>query len=53
MYENDIRPSLAGMQNVSTYTIGFGPEVSRFRGAAEHGDWRGRGFSTRPATPRR
>ena len=28
MYENDLRPSLPGMQNVSTYTIGFGPEVS-------------------------
>jgi len=28
MYENDLRPSLAGTQNVSTYTIGFGPEVS-------------------------
>ena len=28
MYENDMRPALAGMQNVSTYTIGFGPEVS-------------------------
>jgi len=28
MYENDLRPSLPGMQNVTTYTIGFGPEVS-------------------------
>ena len=28
MYEHDLRPSLAGLQNVSTYTIGFGPEVS-------------------------
>ncbi|MGH8197490.1 MAG: pilus assembly protein, partial [Steroidobacteraceae bacterium] len=28
MYENDLRPSLPAMQNVSTYTIGFGPEVS-------------------------
>ncbi|MGH8243710.1 MAG: pilus assembly protein [Steroidobacteraceae bacterium] len=28
MYENDIRPSLAGLQNVTTYTIGFGPEVN-------------------------
>ena len=28
MYENDMRPSLSGLQNVSTYTIGFGPEVS-------------------------
>jgi len=28
MYENDLRPALTGMQNVSTYTIGFGPEVS-------------------------
>jgi len=28
MYENDVRPSLAGLQNVTTYTIGFGPEVS-------------------------
>ncbi|MEX0744903.1 MAG: hypothetical protein WD118_04810, partial [Phycisphaeraceae bacterium] len=31
MYENDMRPSLAGLQNVATYTIGFGPEV---RGSA-------------------
>ncbi|MGE0030217.1 MAG: pilus assembly protein [Steroidobacteraceae bacterium] len=28
MYENDLRPSLSGLQNVTTYTIGFGPEVS-------------------------
>lgn len=28
MYENDLRPSLPGLQNVTTYTIGFGPEVS-------------------------
>ncbi len=28
MYENDVRPTLAGLQNVTTYTIGFGPEVS-------------------------
>ncbi len=28
MYVSDLRPSLAGLQNVSTYTIGFGPEVS-------------------------
>ena len=28
MYENDIRPTVAGVQNVTTYTIGFGPEVS-------------------------
>ena len=28
MYENDLRPSLAGLQNVTTYTVGFGPEVS-------------------------
>lgn len=28
MYENDMRPSLPGLQNVTTYTIGFGPEVS-------------------------
>jgi len=28
MYENDMRPSLAGLQNVTTYTIGFGPEVN-------------------------
>ncbi len=28
MYENDMRPSLAGLQNVTTYTVGFGPEVS-------------------------
>ena len=28
MYTNDMRPSLAGMQNVTTYTIGFGPEVT-------------------------
>jgi type IV pilus assembly protein PilY1 len=28
MYENDLRPTLAGLQNVTTYTIGFGPEVS-------------------------
>ena len=28
MYENDIRPTLAGLQNVTTYTIGFGPEVN-------------------------
>ncbi len=27
MYENDLRPSLAGLQNVSTYMIGFGPDV--------------------------
>ncbi len=28
MYDNDIRPTLPGIQNVTTYTIGFGPEVS-------------------------
>ncbi len=28
MYENDMQPSLPGLQNVTTYTIGFGPEVS-------------------------
>jgi type IV pilus assembly protein PilY1 len=28
MYENDVRPTLAGIQNVSTYTIGFGDEVA-------------------------
>ena len=28
MYENDIRSTLAGDQNVTTYTIGFGPEVN-------------------------
>ncbi|MGH7128132.1 MAG: vWA domain-containing protein, partial [Planctomycetaceae bacterium] len=28
MYENDLRPSLPGMQNVTTYTIGFGPDVN-------------------------
>lgn len=28
MYEKDMRPSLAGLQNVTTYTIGFGPEVT-------------------------
>ena len=28
MYEHDMRPSLSGLQNVTTYTIGFGPEVS-------------------------
>ncbi len=28
MYENDLRPTLAGLQNVTTYTIGFGPEVT-------------------------
>ncbi len=28
MYENDMQSSLAGLQNVTTYTIGFGPEVS-------------------------
>ena len=28
MYENDLRPSLSGLQNVTTYTIGFGPDVS-------------------------
>ncbi len=28
MYEHDMRPSLTGMQNVTTYTIGFGPEVT-------------------------
>ncbi len=28
MYDNDVRPTLAGTQNVTTYTIGFGPEVS-------------------------
>ncbi len=28
MYENDIRPTLAGLQNVTTYTVGFGPEVA-------------------------
>ena len=28
MYENDLRPTLTTTQNVTTYTIGFGPEVS-------------------------
>ncbi len=28
MYENDIRPTQNEIQNVTTYTIGFGPEVS-------------------------
>jgi type IV pilus assembly protein PilY1 len=28
MYTNDIRPTLINNQNVTTYTIGFGPEVS-------------------------
>ena len=28
MYVNDMRPPLAGQQNVTTYTIGFGPEVT-------------------------
>ena len=28
MYENDMRPTLNAMQNVTTYTIGFGPEVN-------------------------
>ena len=28
MYEHDLRPSLSGLQNVTTYTVGFGPEVS-------------------------
>jgi type IV pilus assembly protein PilY1 len=28
MYENDVSPTLAGLQNVTTYTIGFGPDVS-------------------------
>ncbi len=28
MYNNDIRPTLLGTQNATTYTIGFGPEVS-------------------------
>jgi type IV pilus assembly protein PilY1 len=28
MYEHDLRPPLTGLQNVTTYTIGFGPEVS-------------------------
>nr|MDP9465090.1 PilC/PilY family type IV pilus protein [Actinomycetota bacterium] len=28
MYENDVRPTVTGVQNVTTYTIGFGPEVS-------------------------
>jgi type IV pilus assembly protein PilY1 len=30
MYENDMRPSVPGLQdqNVTTYTIGFGPEVN-------------------------
>jgi len=28
IYQTDMRPSLAGLQNVTTYTIGFGPEVS-------------------------
>ncbi|MDH4259410.1 MAG: PilC/PilY family type IV pilus protein [Gammaproteobacteria bacterium] len=27
MYEHDLRPALAGLQNVTTYTIGFGPDV--------------------------
>ncbi len=28
MYENDVRPTLTGPQNVTTYTIGFGPDVN-------------------------
>ena len=28
MYTNDLRPSLPGLQNVTTYTVGFGPEVT-------------------------
>ncbi len=28
MYENDLRPAQAGIQNVTTYTIGFGDEVA-------------------------
>jgi type IV pilus assembly protein PilY1 len=28
MYENDMRAPLTGIQNVTTYTIGFGPEVT-------------------------
>ena len=28
MYENDMRPSLPAIQNVTTYTVGFGPEVN-------------------------
>ncbi|MGQ0385035.1 MAG: pilus assembly protein [Gammaproteobacteria bacterium] len=28
MYENDLRPSLTGLQNVTTYTIGFGDAVA-------------------------
>jgi len=28
MYNNDVRPTLINNQNVTTYTIGFGPEVS-------------------------
>ncbi len=28
MYENDVRSTLTGPQNVTTYTIGFGPEVN-------------------------
>lgn len=28
MYENDLRPTTPGNQNVTTYTIGFGPDVA-------------------------
>ena len=28
MYNNDLRPTLEETQNVTTYTVGFGPEVS-------------------------
>jgi type IV pilus assembly protein PilY1 len=28
MYENDLRPTLDETQNATTYTVGFGPEVS-------------------------
>lgn len=28
MYEHDLRPNTPGMQNVTTYTIGFGPDVA-------------------------
>jgi type IV pilus assembly protein PilY1 len=28
MYENDLQPNLPGMQNVTSYMIGFGPEVN-------------------------
>ncbi len=45
MYEKDLRPSLAGLQNVTTYTIGFdltGADAAGKSGAAEYRSRRGR-----------